>query len=559
MAETMSGGQALARALVRMGAERVYGIIGTSNLGFVDAIFDVKDQLRYVSCRHEQVAASMADTEGRLTGRPGVALVHSGPGALNAMISVGNAYKDCSPFILISGAVKRKLEHSDGMLELDHSTLFSPLCKGTYRITSAESVPDVFSRAYRACMSGARGPVLIEVPEDVWSEQAEIDLDRVVLETDPPGEVSDQDVMAAIEMLTTAKLPLILAGGGVAYSRSSELLTTFAERLQVPVVTTGNGRGVISETHPLSIGRVGFGGGNLVADKALERADALLCLGCGISDMTTYEYTMPLVLSDIVVVDISGEQAPQAPPSTIIACDVKDFLSMADSKLSGQAEPRAAWEEALAEPRSIWEMMINASLSRVAERPAGAKVAQKLANRLADDAIVCVGAGTHLLYATDFIPSRQPLTFMSTVNFGSMGFGMAANMASRVVYPERTSIAILGDGDFAMTMQDIETCVRERIGIKVFIMNDSQYRVLNIRQKLTFQGRILGTEHSNADFAELARSFGALGLRLDSEEAIDDVLERAMNEEGPVVVDVIIDPDDLPPLNLEANLRMSMG
>ncbi|MHB8894883.1 MAG: thiamine pyrophosphate-binding protein [Candidatus Geothermincolia bacterium] len=559
MTETMSGGQALAGALIRMGAERIYGIIGTSNLGFVDALYDVRDRLRYISCRHEQVAASMADTEGRLTGKPGVALVHSGPGALNAMISAGNAYKDCSPFIVISGAVKRRLEHSDGMLELDHRRLFAPLCKGTFRIGSTSEVADVFSSAYRAAMSGARGPVLIEVPEDVWAERADVDLDAMALETDPPGEVEDADVMAAIEMLSTARLPLVLAGGGVAYSGASGLLAAFAERLQVPVATTGNGRGVIPETHPLSLGRAGFGGGNLVADKALERGDALLCLGCGISDMTTYEYTLPLGMTEIMVVDISGHQAPQAPAATIVACDVKDFLEKADAKLIGQAEPRPAWDEALAEPRATWEMMLGASLSREGELPAGARVAQKLANRLPDDAIVCVGAGTHLLYAMDFIPSRSPLTFMSTVNFGSMGFGMSANMAARTIYPDRSSIAMLGDGDFAMTMQDIETAVREGIGIKLFIMNDSQYRVLNLRQKLSFQGRVHGTEHGNPDFAELARSFGAVGLRLDRDEDIEAVLDQALAEDGPVVVDVIIDPEDLPPLNLEATLRMSMG
>jgi acetolactate synthase I/II/III large subunit len=559
MAEMMSGSQALVGALLKMGTERVYGIIGTSNLGFVDALYDVKDRIRYVSCRHEQVAASMADAEGRLTGRPGVALVHSGPGALNAMISAGNAYKDCSPFMIISGAVKRRLAHSDGMLELDHVRLFAPLCKGTYRIGSTADVCDVFSRAYNAAMSGARGPVLIEVPEDVWSETAEVDLEGMQLFADAAPEVEDEAVMVAIEMMSTAKLPLILAGGGVAYSRSSDLLRQLAEKLQVPVATTGNGRGVIPETHPLSLGRAGFGGGNLIADKALERCDALLCLGCGISDMTTYEFSMPLGTDNIMVVDISGHLAPQAPAATVIACDVKEFLARADGKLSGQAQPRVEWEEALADARGNWEMMLDASLSRTGEPPVGGHVARSLARRLPEDTIVCVGAGTHLLYAMDFMPSYEPLTFMSTVNFGSMGFGMAANMAAKLIYPDRSSVALLGDGDFSMTMQDIETAVREGIGIKLFIINDKQYRVLNIRQKLSYQGRIHGTEHGNPDFADLARSFGAAGFTLDREEKIEEVLDAALAEDGPVVVDVMIDPDDVPPLDLEANLRMSMG
>ncbi len=559
MPEALTGGQVLARSLQSMGARRVYGIIGTSNLGFVDALYDVQETVRYISCRHEQVAASMADAEGRLTGRPGVALVHSGPGALNAMISTGNACKDCSPLIVISGTVKRRLEHSGGMLEMDHTRLFAPLCKGTYRINSASEVTDVFAEAYRACMSGARGPVLIEVPEDVWAERVEADVDRMLLSADPPPSVDDSDVTAALEMLSGASLPLLLAGGGVAVSGSSERLTSFAERLQVPVATTGNGRGVISETHPLSLGRVGFGGGNLVADKALEKADALLCVGCGISDMTTYEYTLPVGASDIMVVDISGQQAPQAPAARIVRCDAGEFLARALEKHTAPAPPRPAWEEIMAGPRATWQGLLAASLERGEGRPAGAKVTRALANRLGDDAIICVGAGTHLLYATDFIPARRPLTFMSTVNFGSMGFGMAACMAAKLTFPERDSVAILGDGDFAMTMQDIETCVREGIGVKVFIMNDCQYRVLNIRQKLSYGGRILGTEHSNPDFAGLARSFGAVGLTLAEDGAVEEVVERALDEPGPAFVDVLIDPEDIPPLNLEANLRMSRG
>jgi acetolactate synthase-1/2/3 large subunit len=148
---------------------------------------------------------------------------------------------------------------------------------------------------------------------------------------------------------------------------------------------------------------------------------------------------------------------------------------------------------------------------------------------------------------------------MSTVNFGSMGFGFAANMAAKAIDGARAAISMLGDGDFSMTMQDLETCVREGLGVKVFVMNDSQYRVLNMRQKLSFGGRVHGTEHGNPDFAALAKSFGAAGYRLDREEDMEAVVEKALAEEGPVVVDVIIDPEDLPPLNLEATLRMSMG
>ncbi len=561
MPEKMSGAQALAKALLRMGTSRIYGIIGTSNVAFVDALYEVRDRIHYVSCRHEQVAASMADAEGRLTGRPGVALVHSGPGALNAMISAGNAYKDCSPLMIITGAVKRRLSKSDGMLEVDHQRLFAPLCKGTFRIESPSEVTEVFPKAYRAAMSGARGPVLIEVPEDVWTERTEIDIEAMELASDAPPPIKEADVRDALDMIDSAALPLVLSGAGVAYSRSSGDLVKFAELLSLPVITTGNGRGTIPETHPLSLGRVGFGGGNLVADKALESCDALLCLGAGISDMTTYEFTTPLAAKNVMVFNISpGSILPQAPESRLVLCNVADFLGRLVEEVGNRREPaRSSWDQALAEARVLWDGMLQTSLHREGSLPSPSRVIKEIANKLPDDTVVSVGAGMHLLYPMAFMPCNHPLSFLSTVNFGSMGFGLAASMAASMMHPERAVLAVLGDGDFMMTIQDLETAVREGLDIKILILNDCQYRVLNVRQKLQFGGRVLGTEHGNPDFAELARCFGATGYRLDSPDQIEQVLDAALSEKGPVVVDVIIDPEDIPPLNIQATLRMSAG
>jgi acetolactate synthase-1/2/3 large subunit len=561
MPEQLTGAQALAKALLKMGATRIYGIIGTSNVAFVDALYDVRDQLRYVSCRHEQVAASMADAEGRLTGRPGLVLVHSGPGALNAMISAGNAYKDSSPMMIIAGAVKRRLVKCDGMLEVDHRRLFAPLCKGTFRVESAAEVPGVFALAYRAAMSGARGPVLIEVPEDVWTEKAEIDIDEMPLAADAPEPISPAEVKAALETVSTAKLPLVLSGAGVAYSHSSAELVRFAEALSLPVITTGNGRGTIPETHPLCLGRAGFGGGNVVADKALEKCDALLCLGAGISDMTAYEFTAPIGAQSIIVVNISPDcLAPQAPKSRLMLGDVADFLRQAVVALGQRREPpRESWNEVLAEAKELWSLIVWSCTSRQSKLPCPGHVIKQLAGKVPEDTIVSVGAGMHLLYPMVYMPCKHPLSYLSTVNFGSMGFGLAAAMAAKLAQPDRTVVAVLGDGDFMMTMQDLETAVREGLDIKIVILNDFRYRVLNFRQKLQFDGRIIGTEHNNPDFARLARCFGAVGFRIESPEQVDQVLDAALVAKGPVVVDVLIDPDDVPPMNAEATLRMSAG
>ncbi len=558
---TMKCSQVIIEGLKAMGVRRIYGIIGTSNFAFVNALYDYRDEIRYVSCRHEQVAASMADTEGRLTGIPGVALTHSGPGTLNALISVANAYKDGSPLLLLSGAVKRKLKGSDGMLEADHQAIFSTLCRGVFRIEQADHAASVLSKAYTLAVSGGRGPVLIEVPEDVWDEEVGIDLPpfRFTGDYRPPLHV--EDVWKTLEMVKEAERPLVLSGGGVAYSGSSEMLVRLVEALRVPVVTTGNGRGTIPEDHPLCLGRVGFGGGNTAADAALSGADLILGLGCVISDLTSYEYTLPIE-GDLILVNIDMEAMLSCPlrPRLPIEADVRDFLTEALGAVRDYRAPeRKAWWDFLENKRAEWNRTVEEARSSDKEPLGGGRVIHELSRLLPRERIITVGAGTHLLYPMAFLPCLEPLTYLSAVNFGAMGFGFPAALAAKLVRPEREVVAILGDGDFMMTLQDLETACREGIKVTVLVMNDHMYRVLNLRQRIQCQGRILGTCHGNPDFAALARAFGASGWRLERVVDIEPVLREALAAEGPAVVDVIIDPDDLPPFNLEASLRMSMG
>ncbi len=557
----MNCAQVLIEGIKAMGAKRIYGVIGTSNLSFVDALYDHQDEIRYVSCRHEQVAASMADAEGRLTGIPGVALTHSGPGTLNALISVGNAYKDCSPLILLSGAVKRRLRGSDGMLEADHKAIFAPLCKGAFRLEDAASAAAVFSRAYSLAVSGARGPVLIEVPEDVWGEEAgeEPPRYRLAPEYRPPLHV--EDVWRAMEMVKGARRPLLLSGGGVAYAGCSHLLVRLAEALQVPVITTGNGRGTIPEDHALCLGRAGFGGGNTAADTALSEAEVVLGLGCTLSDMTTYEYTLPVSGEVILVnVDLEAMLTSRFRAQYMIEADVRDFLAEALGTVKDYHPPaREEWWESLEDKRREWKMRLDEAIASDKVPLSPGRVVHELSRLLPEGHIVTVGGGTHVLYPMAFLPCREPLSYLSAVNFGAMGFGFPAAMAAKLVYPEKEVVAILGDGDFMMTMQDLETACREGIKVRVLVINDNMDRVLNLRQRLQCGGRILGTCHGNPDFAALARTFGASGWRLERPQEIVPVLEEALAAPGPAVVDVIIDPDDLPPLNLEATLRMGMG
>jgi len=298
-----------------------------------------------------------------------------------------------------------------------------------------------------------------------------------------------------------------------------------------------------------------------VADTALGEADVVLGLGCTISDMTSYEYTLP-IRGDVILVNIDLEAMLTSlfRAQYMVEADVRDFLAEALGALRDYRPPeRDEWWDILEAKRREWNDQVEAAIISDKTPLSPGRVVHEMGRLLPAERIVTVGAGTHLLYPMAFLPCREPLSFLSAVNFGAMGFGFPAALAAKLVRPEAEVVAILGDGDFMMTLQDLETACREGIGVRVLVLNDNMYRVLNIRQRAQCGGRILGTCHGNPDFAALARSFGAAGFRLERVEDIVATLTGALASPGPAVVDVIIDPDDLPPLNLEATLRMGMG
>ncbi len=556
----LSGAHALCESLLRAGTKRIYGIIGTTLVGFLNGLYDYKERIQYVSCRHEMVAGGMADAEARTTGRPGVFAVHGGPGALNASLALTVARKDCSPVVAIAGAVGRELEPWDGMSQLDFTRSHAGVVKEMFRAGSVADVPRQFARAWRTALSSCPGPAMLVVPQDLWDMKEDTLLDGLSLDPDPPPAPSTADVHGVLDDLRRAERPLLLAGGGVLSAGAWDELKQFAERWRLPVATTGNGRGSIPEDHPLALGKAGYGGGTMAADYALEHADFILCVGCGISDMTTYHVSSP-VPGRVAIVNVDPEYigrqraALSSKVARSIACDARLFLQRALGAPGGPGNWDPWW--ATLEPQKRrWRR----SLDGFVARPKGAlpaKVLTALRKLIPPDSIVVGGAGLHLIYAMDYLPTRAPRSFLYSNNYGAMGFGFAAALGAKMAHPGREVVAVLGDGEFLMVgVGDLETAVRQKLNIRVFIVNDGSYGVLRTTQALQYKGRFLGTRHSNPDFAALARSFGATGLRIESPEQIESVLKEALGAPGPAVVEIPVDPNDLPPTNVEAVLRM---
>ncbi len=558
--DCLSGAQTLAGCLEAAGIKRVYGIVGTSNIGFVNALYDNRENIRYISTRHEQVAASMADAEGRLTGRPGVCLTHSGPGTLNAVISAATAYKDCSPMMIISGAVRPALKGSNGLIEADHCRVFEPICKGVFRVEKAHRLPETFSAAYRLAMTLAKGPVLIEISEDLWEAELEADLDSMDLAVPSPVAASEAEFEEVFHLFEESERPILLAGAGVFEAQACDLVRRIAEDANIRVITTGNGRGVIPESHDLCLGRAGFFG-NPVADTALEQADLVLGFGCCLSDLLTYEYTAE-IKGKITIVNADPE-AFDIHPDTYdadllpITADAGNFLERFAARLeSDPVEISEDWMDSILPVKEQWDAQLDAAVSSDKTPLSPGRVVKTFSDLAHDDTVFACGAGLNSLYVTGFAKMISPRSFIAPNNFGAMGFGFPALLAYKIVMPDRPAVSIIGDGDFMMTIQDIETAVRENIVATVLILNDNSYRALRYGQQVIYGGRIYGSEHGNPDFVKLAESFGAAGFLIETPEQIEPVLKEAMSCGKLAVVDARIDVDDIAPTNLQAILKM---
>jgi len=438
----MKVSELLVRSFESYGVKRAYGLVGTSVLELMDALFSSK--IRYVSTRHEQVAVSMADAEGRLTGRPGFAIVHGGPGFLNSLVSLTNAWKDGSPMVLVAGAVKRRMTGMDSWLEVPQSAMVASVVKKAWRVERGQDAARAFADAYSLAASPPFGPTFVEVPEDVWSQEAGRDAAGVSISAARLS--SDEEVARVADALARAKRPLIVLGGGINTPEGAKAIEALLSRVEVPVVTSGNGRGTLSEESPMALGRIGFGGGSRVADDALVQADLVLCLGCGLSDVSTYGFNLT-PRGDVIIADLDPLWERKPVPCALHAeCDATDFAQ----RLSLAASPHSMgedWKDQIESGRKAWSAILSEAESR--GKPGfvnPGRFLRALDRALPADAILAVGQGLHVLYAYAFIKVRSSRSFLAATNMGSMGFVFPAALGAKMAFPERETVGVMGDG-----------------------------------------------------------------------------------------------------------------
>jgi acetolactate synthase-1/2/3 large subunit len=548
-------GRFIADALRAAGVRFAFTVPGESFLGLLEGLQGAG--IRVVATRHEGGAAFMAEAHGQLTGRPAAAIGTRAVGAANLAIGIHTARQDSSPMFALVGQVERAFSGREAFQEIDQEATIGGLASHAVEIRRADDVPAALGDAVRAVLSGRPGPALLAIPEDLLDEELPA---GTALDTSRPAPSRPEadDVRTVLQFLASAEQPVILAGGGVLRARTSSDLIKLAELLRVPIIAGWRRGDVVSNDHPLYLGMTGFGAPEAVRER-LGRADALLVVGCRLSEITSFGYRIPRPGQRWIHVDVEPLTARPGldAPELAIQSDARAFLRAAVTRLqegvldAASADARQATNEI---DRRTWEEAT--IVDETAWQGAGVQPAQAIAalrRILPDDAILATDAGNFGLWVARHFRFRRPGTFLGPTS-GAMGYGLPAAIAAALVHRDRPVVAVAGDGGFAMTMAELETAVREKARVIAIVFDNERYGTIRMHQDRRGggEGSAIATDLGPIDFAAIARACGARGIRVETNAAFEQAVRQALANDKPTVIQVALDrgwvsPDTAPP------------
>ena len=538
---TRTGGEILVASLLAQGATHAFGVPGESYLAVLDALHDASARLRYVVCRQEGGAAYMAEAFGKLTGRPGIAFVTRGPGASNAAVGIHTAAQDSSPMVVFVGQVGGDMVDREAFQEVDYRRMYGSVAKWAAQIDRAERIPEYVAHAWRIAMSGRPGPVVLALPEDMLTSRADV--------PDPPwigataAAPAPAHVAAAQDLLHAAKRPLVLVGGSRWDAAACEALVRFAEGAALPVACAFRHQDLFDNRHPNYAGDVGIGINPKLAARVRD-ADVLLVIGERLGEMTTSGYTLvdvPSPRQALIHVHPGADELGRVyQPRLAIAATPGAFLAAID--------PRAARPAPLAAEASPATAHADYEAWRAPRPVPGAvdlwQVVRWLDERLPDDAMVTNGAGNFATWMHRVYRYRGFRTQLAPYS-GSMGYGVPAAIAAKLVHPERIVVSWNGDGCFLMNGQELATAVQYGLAIVFIVVDNGMYGTIRMHQERNYPARVSGTELRNPDFAALARAYGAHGETVNATDEFAPAFERALACGHAALVHLKIDPQAL--------------
>ena len=545
--KTMTGAQAIIASLEAEGVDTIFGYPGGQAIKIYDALYDSK-QIHHVLARHEQGATHMADGYARATGKVGVVLVTSGPGATNTVTGIATAYMDSIPMVVITGQVTRGVIGTDSFQESDIVGITMPVVKHSFLLQSTDDLTRTFREAFYIASTGRPGPVLIDIPSDLSGAEMVFHYpDSVNLPSyKPTYRGNARQVKQAAELIQKAERPLIYAGGGIVTSHACAELTELAERMQIPVVTTLMGKGAMRCSNPLNLGPVGMHGSKY-ANMAVTECDLLIAVGARFSDRVTGKVSEFAPHAKVIHIDIDpAEIGKIINPVVPIVGDAKGVLAAINERLAkADAQPiDRTWVDDVFSWRERWPFYTS-DFSDYPNAIAPEVVLHKLSQKLDPEAsIVTTEVGQHQMWAHQNIHREHARTFISSGGLGTMGFGFPAAIGAKIGCPESEVVCVAGDGSFQMNSQEMATAKINDVPVKVLIIDNRALGMVHQWQSLFYNKRYSFTELAdNPDFVKLADAYGWRARRVEKPEDVDAALDEMLASKEPFLLDVMIPRD----------------
>jgi len=533
-----TGGQLLIDALKVHGVDLVFGVPGESYLAALDAFHDASEKMRFIICRQEGGAAYMAETYGKLTGRPGICFATRGPGATNASLGVHTAYQDSSPMILFIGQVGTDFIEREAFQEIDYRRMYGQMAKWVAQIDRADRVPEYVHRAFHTAVSGRPGPVVLALPEDMLTETATVaDTGRYHRVAANPGEADLQKLRG---MLAQAKRPFVLLGGSDWTTQACADFRAFAEANNLPVGTAFRRQDLYDNRLPNFVGDVGIGINPKLAER-VKTCDLLIAVGARLDEMTTGGYSLieaPRPKSKFVHVHPGAEVLGRVYEGELMINSGMPEFAQAARKLA-PVDP-SAWKDWTQTARADYEAWLTPEPAPGSLHPG--EVIAYLRKRLPPETIVTNGAGNFAGWVHRYYPYPGFHTELAPTS-GSMGYGVPSAVAAKLVHPDRPVISFSGDGDFLMCGQELGTAAQHDLRIVFIVVNNGMYGTIRMHQERDYPGRVSGTELKNPDFAALARAYGLHGETVDKTADFEAAFERAWKAKTASLIEMRIDPE----------------
>jgi acetolactate synthase I/II/III large subunit len=543
-----TGAEMLVEALVHEGVDAIFGYPGGAVLHIYDELWRARDRITHYLVRHEQGAVHMAEGYARATGRVGTVLVTSGPGATNAVTGIANAYMDSTPLVVITGQVPKHLIGTDAFQEVDTVGITRPCVKHNYLVREARDLPAIVREAFHLARSGRPGPVVIDIPKDVSAARSNYSrLDHVSFPFSiEPASVNTDAARKAIQLILSAKRPVLYAGGGITNSGAFDSLLSFAEALRLPVTPTLMGLGGFPSSHPLCLGMLGMHG-TYAANMAVAESDLLVALGVRFDDRVTGKLATFAPQARIIHVDIDPANiGKNVAPSLALAGDVKQaldqFLSLIQQENREQSiREREPWWDRIRNWQRLQPLRFEGSQDQIKPQA----VIRELHRLTGGEAIVTTDVGQHQMWVAQFYPFTKSRQLITSGGLGTMGFGVPAAIGAQLALPEQLVIAVVGDGGFQMTNQELATAIQYGLPVKILIMNNGYLGMVRQWQEMFYDRTYSEVDISVApDFVKLAEAYGAAGFRAERPSELRSVLNDAINHNGVAVVDIVVSKEE---------------